>query len=615
MKTIPHSILHTHRNLPTLIENAQLLPVESARDGSPTVRFNGRYVHSRVDPRVEARTLAEHWLATEGVCLAQRLAEGERVCVVFLGIGLGYPLLEFCALLRERSLNPEQVELYAFENFPELAKTGFEALDWNSIPQSLRLYVGDEGREELEQICRTQKSPLIFPTPSIVALAPEEYSELKRAILHQSEAKRPLRILVPIPIYGGSVPAARYSARALEQLGHRVEIVDCTPYHFALESSKSLTRNKHHRKVLQGLLTTYLAETIVARALDWKADLVVVLAQTPLTPDSLLELRREGIPSAMWFVEDYHLFTYWKEMAAFYDYFFGIQKGDFEKELSQVGQRRFHYLPAAACRHLHQPMALTQEEQNHYGSDLSFVGAGYFNRIQSFRRFMDYDFKIWGNDWPEECAVFSRVQQGARRVPSEEIVKIFSASKINLNLHSSPTHAGVDPFGDFVNPRTFEIAACGGFQLVDERQYVSELFDTTSEMSTFHSIEELVEKSDYFLAHEEQRRAMAERARARVLREHTYEHRMKEMIETIQATRPNLGKRKRNHPAELVRRAGADTELGKFFSQFLEEDEELTLDRVADHIRKGKGELTDTEGVFLLMKEFRDWAVEKGVID
>ncbi len=64
-----------------------------------------------------------------------------------------------------------------------------------------------------------------------------------------------------------------------------------------------------------------------------------------------------------------------------------------------------------------------------------------------------------------------------------------------------------------------------------------------------------------------------------------------------------------------MRRVGPNTELGKFLGQFLDEDDELTLDRIADHIRKGRGELTDVEGIFLLMKEFRDWGVEKGVID
>ncbi|MBM3324218.1 MAG: glycosyltransferase, partial [Calditrichaeota bacterium] len=438
--------------------------------------------------------------------------------------------------------------------------------------------------------------------------------ELKRTILQEDSARRPLRILVPIPIYGGSVPTARYCARALQSIGHRIDILDCTGYHFALESLKAITHRKQHRNMLQAMLTAFLAETIVARALDWKADSVLALAQTPLTSQALQELRREGIVSAMWFVEDYHLFTYWKELAPFYDYFFAIQKDNFPRELQHIGQRNFHYLPAAACRYAHRPMQLTSDEQSRYGSDLSFVGAGYYNRVQSFRRLLNYDFRIWGSDWPEDGLLAPKYQEKSRRVESEEAVRIFCASRINLNLHSSPTHAGVDPFGDFVNPRTFEIAACGAFQLVDKRKYLPELFDE-SEVALFQSVEELPGKMDYFLAHSQERVEMAQRARERVLKEHTYEHRMKELVEVIEASSPELGKRHINHPAELVRRAGPETDLGHFFSQFLDEDDDLTLDRIAEHIRKGKGELTDVEGIFLLMKEFRDWAVEKGVIE
>jgi spore maturation protein CgeB len=615
MRAIPDFIRQNHPHVLTALENAPQLQIELSGCGLPTVNFHDRFVHSRIDPRAEARTLVVNWLATEGVYLPQRLSEGKPVPIVFLGVGLGYPLLEFCALLRERGLNLESLELYAFELFPELLKAGFEGLDWSAAPNSLHLFTGEDGKSEMKRRCESLKAPLVFTCPGVMKLRPDVYDEIRKRLLRQSAAERPLRILVPIPIYGGSVPAARYCVRALESMGHRVETVDCTLYDFSLNSMKTITRQRPHRNILQGMLTTFLGEAIVARALDWKADFVLALAQTPLTPQALQELRREGIMTAMWFVEDYRLFTYWKELAPFYDYFFGIQKGDFESELRQIGQRKFHYLPAAACRHTHQAAALSQEEQDHYGSELSFVGAGYYNRVQSFRRLLNYDFKIWGNDWPEDSPVISRVQEKARRVGPGEIVKIFSASKINLNLHSSPTHSGVDPFGDFVNPRTFEIASCGAFQLVDQRQYLPEVFDTVDEMAVFQSVDELPDKIEYFLSHPEERAQITHRGRERVLREHTYEHRMKELIEFVEGTSPNLGKRHSNHPAELVRRAGADTELGKFFSQFLDMDEELTLDRVAEHIRKGKGELTDVEGTFLLMKEFRDWAVEKGVID
>ncbi|MBU1938058.1 glycosyltransferase, partial [bacterium] len=477
MKNLPPSLLQAHPHLSLLLEKTALLPVETSRSGAPTVRFGERLVHSGVDPRGEARRFVEHWLEHEGIYLPQRMAEGERVRVVFLGIGLGYPLLEFCALLRERGFDLEKLDLWAYEYSAELLKTGLNVLDWSGLPNSLRLYIGPEGKTTLERDAENANAPLICMSPNISVLSPEIYQDLEQKILHRVKAATSLRILVPLPIYGGSVPTARYCAQSLEALGHRVEILDCTRYDFALKSLKTITHQKHHRDVLQGLLTSFLGETIVARALDWKADMVLALAQTPLLPDSLLELRRENIATAMWFVEDYHLFTYWKEIAGFYDHFFAIQKGDFAQLLEQVGQKHFHYLPAAACSHLHKPMTLTAEEQQKYGSDISFVGAGYFNRLESFQQLMNYDFKIWGNDWPKESPVFARVQQDARRIEPEEIVKIFSASIINLNLHSSPTHPGVDPFGEFVNPRTFEIAACGAFQLVDERKYLGELFN------------------------------------------------------------------------------------------------------------------------------------------
>ena len=210
MKNLPLSQLQTHSHLSAVLEKAALLPVESSRSGAPTVRYGEKLVHSRVNPRGEARRFMEHWLEHEGIYLPQRLAEGERVRVVFLGVGLGYPLLEFCALLRERDINPEKLDLWVFENSPELLKTGLDVLDWSGAPSSLRLYVGLEGKSALERDAENINAPLICTSPNISVLAPTIYQELEQKILHRVKATTSLRILVPLPIYGGSVPAARY---------------------------------------------------------------------------------------------------------------------------------------------------------------------------------------------------------------------------------------------------------------------------------------------------------------------------------------------------------------------------------------------------------------------
>jgi spore maturation protein CgeB len=40
-------------------------------------------------------------------------------------------------------------------------------------------------------------------------------------------------------------------------------------------------------------------------------------------------------------------------------------------------------------------------------------------------------------------------------------------------------------------------------------------------------------KVAYYLAHEDERRELARRARARALREHTYEHRVRQVLHTV----------------------------------------------------------------------------------
>jgi spore maturation protein CgeB len=431
-----------------------------------------------------------------------------------------------------------------------------------------------------------------------------------------SAQTRRLKILAVSPIYGGSVPAFRYSVDALKDLGHRVEVLDNTPYVDMLLGIEDLTKSENHRQSLRALLSTFLAECSVAKAMEMRADMVFAVAQSPMVPDALREFKQLNIPTAFWFVEDRFLFPYWKEYASLYDYFFVIQRGEFLEELQRMGVKNACYLPCAAHPPIHRPVEVSPYEQEIYGSDISFMGAGYYNRHQMFMKLLDFDFKIWGQDWNLASPLGRIVQNKSERIAPEDYIKVYNASKINLNLHSSPTHEGVNPHGDFVNPRTFELAACGAFQLVDHRSELPELFDIGKEMVTFKDASDLREKIKYYLDHPDERNAVTERARERVLAEHTYTHRMEAMLAQIAAQEPTFQSSavSANSAAALAQQAGIDTELGQFLAKF-DAEEELTLDSISEEIRKGSGELSHTEGIFLLMKEFQDWAREKGVIN
>jgi spore maturation protein CgeB len=129
------------------------------------------------------------------------------------------------------------------------------------------------------------------------------------------------------------------------------------------------------------------------------------------------------------------------------------------------------------------------------------------------------------------------LQANGERIDTASCMKVFSATTINLNLHST-TSADLDPQADFVNPRTFELAACGAFQLVDHRSLLSDFF-SPQDMVSFRSFDEVPGLVQRWLADPPARQAMASAAKARVLSAHTYMHRMKDLLAQIGLSQPD----------------------------------------------------------------------------
>jgi len=81
-----------------------------------------------------------------------------------------------------------------------------------------------------------------------------------------------------------------------------------------------------------------------------------------------------------------------------------------------------------------------------------------------------------------------------------------------------------------LNQRVFECPAAGGFLLTDAQPDLFELFDPETEMACWHTPEECADLLNYYLSRPAERISMIHRARERVLRQHTYQHRLLEMI-------------------------------------------------------------------------------------
>jgi spore maturation protein CgeB len=94
---------------------------------------------------------------------------------------------------------------------------------------------------------------------------------------------------------------------------------------------------------------------------------------------------------------------------------------------------------------------------------------------------------------------------------------VYSSISVNLNITSSQMSTAV-------NQRVFDIPVSGNFLITDYQKDLDELFDK-DEIVVYRSNEELAELYLRYRNDEHSRRRITQRARERILSEHTYIHR------------------------------------------------------------------------------------------
>lgn len=565
---------------------ASALPADvdvwTTSQGEVSGRVGGVTLHHAEEPSRDAR----RW-AAEAVDRATS-ANATRITVV--GFALGHHL--------EALVRAFDGDVVVVEPDAGLLRLALSTRDLSDLLARVEIQT-EQDLVGLENSCVVPYAPLRLLGGDAYAAA------VKQCELAASRGVEGLRVLVVTPMYGGSHPIALQSHRALCRLGHDAELLDLADFLPSYQKLGLFGARPSRRRVTESLFSEALADGVAARVEEGGFDLVLALAQAPLGGNALEAIRRAGALSALWFVEDRRLFSYWREVAQHYDHVFTIQQGECAAEFRSAGAREVDYLPCAAAPDVHRPLALRAEERRVFGSDVSFVGAGYRNRRQSFRRFLDMDFRLWGSDW-ERAPEFDRVlQRGGTRVSTEDSVRIWNASKVNLNLHSSTYCDGVEPRGDFVNPRTFEIAASGAFQVVDRRSLLASAFDVGSEVVAVDSVSEMREATRRYLDEPEERARIAEAGRARVLREHTYDHRMESLVAQIVARHPA----RFSHGARPWTVGDARKEASGAVADYLARFDDATPFTLAEMVRPipdAEGPLSEPEALFVFLQQFDD---------
>lgn len=111
-----------------------------------------------------------------------------------------------------------------------------------------------------------------------------------------------------------------------------------------------------------------------------------------------------------------------------------------------------------------------------------------------------------------------------------EMYQVLQRSRITLNLHAENDIRGTVDTTQANNMRLFEATGVGTCLVTDAKDNLADFFEPGREIVTFRHPAECVEQVQHYLTHEPQRAAIAQAGQQRTLKDHTYAHRMGELL-------------------------------------------------------------------------------------
>lgn len=197
------------------------------------------------------------------------------------------------------------------------------------------------------------------------------------------------------------------------------------------------------------------------------------------------------------------------------DFYHGIQ-------WQELGAKEMICLPVVA---IDPEFHTLREAQAKFAVDVGFVGTLlphnlYSERVEALEALTEFDLGIWSvHDVPDSLKPYARGS-----ALGGEMLDVLSSVKISINAHGNFMRYGG-------NMRLFETASIGTFQIADNRIGIHEWFTEDENIVMFKDLQDLREKVAYYLAHDAEREAIADKARQHVLTNHTYEHRLAKLNE------------------------------------------------------------------------------------
>lgn len=288
-------------------------------------------------------------------------------------------------------------------------------------------------------------------------------------------------------------PGASWSVADVEaglSYGLRAHGVDVIPYRLdaRIDHAKRFLfqgwrrAKKHNPSVVKPSISDIFYQAgigLLEKALRMQVNAVVVVSAMFLHPDVLILLKRAGVKVFVLFTESPYDGEKELAVARLVDGLWTNERSSLEA--FRAVNPNSGYLPHAwhPERHLAGPQPGDEAFPAH---DVVFVGTAFAERVEwlSAINWSGIDFGLYGS-W-ESLGSRAPLRKHLRGgvLDNEKAAALYRRAKIGLNLYRSSMgwgrHAPRVSRADSMNPRGYELAACGVFHLSDPRPEVVETF-------------------------------------------------------------------------------------------------------------------------------------------
>ena len=253
-------------------------------------------------------------------------------------------------------------------------------------------------------------------------------------------------------------------------------------------------------------------------------------AASPYLPWGLSEV---DIPTACFQVDTYAYTRRRIAWSMLFDHVFALHPG-YDVEFRKAGHPGAHFLPHAVDAEL---FADKELERNYEVGWVGQVHGPIYRRRETVLPMLSESFRT--NDF-------------ARSYSLEEMAKVYRQSKVVVNI-------GRDDFPQDANLRTFEAMGAGALLITSLPSELTLIgFKEGVHFVGYREVQEIKPLVRKYLADDSARRRIAETARANVLREHTYDLRVKRLLELVEGCNRKLLAPARAWAEERVRLAYLD---------------------------------------------------------